>query len=384
MTAAPPPVAPAGVYVHVPFCAIRCTYCDFPTVAGQDARIPAYLDALDREIGAFQREVEGPVDTVYLGGGTPSRLLPAQVARILRAVRDRFGVAETAEVTLEANPESLTEDVLPGFVEAGVTRISVGVQSLDDRVLRAVGRAHDAAGAERAVARAVELGGGVQVNADLIAGLPGEDLDRWGDTVERVASWGTDHVSVYLLETDKDTPLSRAVRSGKTTVADDDGQAEAYVRTVEHLRAAGLEAYEISNFARGGRQSRHNLKYWTDAPYAAFGLGAHGYAGGTRRANRRDLAGYLDALSQGLDPLDWSEGFDAARRLGEALMLGLRLARGVDLDVLSARYGIDVRARYAPDWERAKDAGLLVLEGGLARLTPEGWLRCNELFVAFV
>lgn len=378
----PAEVAPAGVYVHVPFCAIRCSYCDFPTVAGQDARIPAYLDALEREIGSFQREADGPVDTVYLGGGTPSRLTVGQVGRLLQAVRARFPVASGAEVTLEGNPESLDEAGLAGFAEAGVTRFSVGVQSLDDGVLRRVGRAHDAAQAEKAVARARATGR--QVNADLIAGLPGEDLARWDETVARVASWGTDHVSVYLLETDKDTPLSRAVRSGRTQVADDDGLAGAYEGTVRVLEDAGLEAYEISNFARGQRHSRHNLKYWTDAPYAAFGLGAHGYAAGGRRANTRDLSTYLTTLADGRDPVEWWEPFQAERRLGEALMLGLRLRCGVDLDALAQRYGLDPRRLYKEAWERAQEAGLVVFEGTQVRLTPEGRLRSNELFVAFV
>lgn len=377
-----PTAAPAGVYVHVPFCAIRCSYCDFPTVAGQDARVPVYLDALEREIGTFQPEAEGPVDSVYLGGGTPSRLTPPQVGRVLSAVRARFAVLPGAEVTLEGNPESLGEADLAGFAEAGVTRFSVGVQSLDDAVLRRVGRAHDAAEAEAAVERA--LATGHQVNADLIAGLPGEDLARWQETVTRVAGWGTDHVSVYLLETDKDTPLARALASGRVEVADDDLQAEAYRVTVETLEGAGLAGYEISNFARPGRESRHNLKYWTDVPYAAYGLGAHAYGDGRRRANTRDLSSYLAALREGRDPVEWTEPFDRERRLGEALMLGLRLADGVDLAEVEARYGIDPLLRYGEAWERADAAGLVYMKGSRARLTLEGRLRSNELFVAFV
>jgi oxygen-independent coproporphyrinogen-3 oxidase len=232
------------------------------------------------------------------------------------------------------------------------------------------------------VARA--LATGRQVNADLIAGLPGEDLTRWDDTLARVASWGTDHVSVYLLETDKDTPLSRAVRGGRVDIAGDDGQAEAYETTVRVLEGAGLLAYEISNFARQARQSRHNLKYWTDAPYAAFGLGAHAYAAGRRRANTRDLSAYLAALAEGRDPVEWSEPFDAERRLGEALMLGLRLSSGVDLDALAMRYRLDPRSLYAEAWERAQEGGLVLFEGARVRMTPGGRLRSNELFVAFV
>lgn len=375
--------APAGVYVHVPFCSVRCSYCDFPTVAGQDARIPSYLRALEREIASFQRDVPGEVDTVYLGGGTPSRLPAEGVKRILGAVRARFSVAAGAEVTLEGNPESLSARAIAGFVEAGVNRLSVGVQSLDDRVLRACGRAHDAAEAEAAVARA-RRNGGCEVNADLIAGLPGEDLSRWGETLDRVLSWETDHVSVYLLETDKDTPLSRAIASGRLAEVDDDRQADLYRLTAERLEAGGLPLYEISNFAREGRRSRHNLKYWTDAPYAAFGLGAHGYARGVRRANRKDLTAYLQAVEAGEDPVAWTDPFEAGKRLGEALMLGLRLAEGIDLEALGARYGIDVEARFAADWEEAEEAGLLLREGARVRLTGEGRLRSNALFVAFV
>lgn len=375
--------APLGIYVHVPFCSVRCTYCDFPTVAGRDGAIDPYLDALAREIETLQPGLPREADTVFLGGGTPSRLSPAQVERVLGAVRARFRVADGAEITLEGNPESLTDARLAGYLAAGVTRISVGVQSLDDAVLRRVGRAHGAREAERAV-RAARATGFRDVSADLIAGLPGEDPERWPETVARVAGLGPDHVSVYLLETDKDTPLGRATRSGRAEVAGDDAQAALYERSVAVLEGAGFEAYEISNFARAGRRSRHNLKYWTDVAYAGFGLGAHGYHAGTRRANRRDLDGYLAAVGAGEDPVAWSEGYDAGRRLEEALFLGLRVTEGVDLGALAARYGIDPRARFREAWQRAAQARLTVHEGSRVRLTREGRVRSNELFCELV
>lgn len=378
-----PPAGPLGLYVHVPFCAVRCTYCDFATVAGRDGAIAAYVDALVREIASLQPDARGRADTVFFGGGTPSRLDPEQVARILDALARRFDLAADAEITLEGNPESLTASSLRGFRDAGVTRISVGLQSLDDAVLARVGRAHDAADGLAALARARQAGF-ADVSADLIAGLPGERLARWTETAGRVAACGPDHVSVYLLESDKDTPLGRAVRGGRQAIASDDALAQGYAATVAALETRGYELYEISNFARRGRRSRHNLKYWTDQPYAGFGLSAAGYVGGERRVNRRDLDGYLLAVSSGTSPVAERDPFEPGRRLEEALFLGLRVAEGVDLDRLGARYDARPEERFAAAWERAQAAGLIVREGARVRLTPAGRIRSNELFVDLV
>jgi len=376
-------IEPAGVYVHFPFCAIRCSYCDFATVAGRDERIEAYLRALEIEIASFQHEAPAEVDSVFLGGGTPSRLRPDSVARLLAALGRRFRLDPDTEVTIEANPESLSPQRLDGYRRAGITRISIGVQSLDDRVLRSVGRAHDAALAERAIVLARGVGF-ASVSADLIAGLPGEDLADWPRTLARIVELGVDHLSVYLLETDKDTPLGRAVRGGRVRAADEDALAACYRRGVETLRQAGFEHYEISNFARRGHRSRHNVKYWRDVPYAGFGLGAHAYLGGERRANRRDLDGYLADLEAGRDPLAEREPRDPRRRLEEALMLGLRLIEGVDLAALADRYGIDPARCFAGAWEHAEQGGVLERRGSRIRLTDRGRLCSNELFAELV
>jgi oxygen-independent coproporphyrinogen-3 oxidase len=374
---------PGGVYVHTPFCSVRCTYCDFPTVAGRDDRTGAYLDALVREIETAPCPALADVDTVFFGGGTPSRLTRHQVQRVLAAIRGRFALDPAAEVTLEGNPESLTAASLAGFREAGITRVSVGVQSLDDAVLRRVGRAHDAAGARRAV-REARGAGFAEVSLDLIAGLPGEDLARWDETIAETASWEPDHVSVYLLESDKDTPLGRAVRGGRLRVGDDDELAAAYEATVAALERAGFALYEISNFAKGGRRSHHNLKYWTDVAYAGFGLGAASYLDGERRSNRRDLDGYVADVAAGRSPMAERDPYEAGRRLEEALFLGLRVVEGIDLELLTARYGLDVRGRFAAAWERARAAGLIAESGPRIALTRAGRLRGNELFADLV
>ncbi len=371
------------MYVHFPFCAARCTYCDFASVAGSDERIEPYLAALEREIASFQPAAPQRVDTVYLGGGTPSRMSGAEVRRVLAAVKARFDLGEDAEITLEGNPESLVPEALEAYREAGIDRVCVGIQSLDDRVLAAVGRLHDASQAVEALERS-RAAGFRSVGLDLIAGLPGEDLRSWARTVRAAAALGPDHVSVYLLETDKDTPLARSLRASRIEVADDDALARAYEESADVLEAAGLPAYEISNFARPGHESRHNLKYWTDAPYAGFGLGAHAYLGGERRANVRDLDTYLARLDAGQDPVLTSEAYDPVRRAGEALILGLRRLAGVDLDAIGARYGIDLATRHREAWERAESAGLLERAGRRARLTRWGRLRCNELFLELI
>lgn len=375
--------APLGVYLHVPFCSMRCTYCDFPTVAGRDDRMAAYHDALIREIAALQPAWPREADSVFIGGGTPSRLEPGRIDELLAAVRRRFDLAPDAEVTIEGNPESLDRARLEGYRAVGVRRVSIGVQSLDDAVLRRAGRAHDAARAVAAFEDA-RRAGFASVSIDLIAGLPGEALEAWGRTVGRIADLEPDHVSVYLIEADKDTPLARAIRSGREPLADDDALARAWDVTSERLERSGFEHYEISNFARPGHRSRHNLKYWTDVPYAAFGLGAHAYDGRIRRANRRDLDGYLADLEEGRDPVASVDPFDPVRRLEEAVFLGLRVAEGIDLAALRRRYGTDPAERWRAVWDRGLDAGLLEVVGTRVRLTRAGRLCSNEVFAAIV
>jgi oxygen-independent coproporphyrinogen-3 oxidase len=382
-TARPAFAGPAGVYVHFPFCAARCTYCDFPTVAGRDSEIEDYLEALDREIEGGQPDLPAAVDTIYLGGGTPSRMSADQVHRVIRALRRRFDLHDGAEVTLEGNPESLTRERLGGYREAGVTRVSVGIQSLDDGVLRDTRRPHDAAGGLAAVARARACGF-TEINVDLIAGLPGEALGIWSESVRTMLDSEPSHVSVYLLETDKHTPLSRAVRSGRTRAASEDALVSAYRHSVEVLGDHGLEQYEISNFARPGSRSRHNLKYWSDQPYGGFGLGAHAYVGGRRRSNLRDLDAYLRRVAAGEDPVEWEDPWDPRRRLAEALILGLRLAEGVDLHGLGERYGTDVGALFERAWDRARAAGVIEWHGSRVALTPSGRLCSNELFAELI
>ncbi len=375
----PEPEGPGGVYIHIPFCSRRCSYCDFATVAGRDDVLPPYLEALRREIESFQPGAHETVDTVFFGGGTPSRLSGEQVSDLLRTVRNRFHVLPGAEITMESNPEDLTAGVLTGFREAGIGRITVGVQSLDPGVLQAVGRGHDGARALQAVEDAGRAGIG-QVAVDLIAGLPGEEPDGWQETLNRLIAVDPDHFSVYLLETDKDSPLSRSMQAGRTAYPEDDVLADAWEQTTNHLGAAGDLQYEISNYARPGKACRHNLKYWQDLPYAGFGLGAHAYHRGERRGNRKDLDGYCADLTVGRDPVAEWDRWHPVRRLEEALFMGLRLNEGIDADRIGARYGLDLQEAYRSVWEKAEEQCLVVRNGSRIRLTRAGQLRSNVVF----
>lgn len=375
----PPDLRPAGVYVHVPFCVTRCSYCDFPVVVGDESRVDAYLVCLKSEIRSRQLDVPRSVDSVYVGGGTPSRLSPAAVHGVLDVVMDAFSVEPDAEVSLEANPEDLDDTRLRGYRDAGINRLTIGVQSLDDTVLRRTGRRHHATRALDAV-RAARRAGFESVGVDLIAGLPGERLERWLETVDAVIELEPDHVSSYLLETDKDSALARSMRSGATVAPDDDALAATWERTVERFEATGFPQYEISNFARPGHVSRHNLKYWSDHPFAGFGLGAHGYAAGARRANTRDFRSYLQNVERGDDPAADLDPWDPVRRIEEALFMGLRRVDGIDLPWLSERYGIDLRAAFAEVWDRFERRGDIVSDGRMLRLTRSGLLGSNALF----
>jgi oxygen-independent coproporphyrinogen-3 oxidase len=367
-----------GVYVHVPFCTVRCTYCDFYLVAGGAPGGEAYAEAVAGEIASVGGALRGrAADTVHFGGGTPSLLPDRALARILETLGAVFPRAEGAEIALEANPEDITPARLAAWASLGFDRIAIGVQSLDDRMLRRLGRPHDAAGALRAVA-AARRSPLRSVAADVMLGLPGEDPARTHADLARLVDAGVDHLSLYLLEVHPRTRLGRALALGRLAACPDDRAADLYEAAAAFLAAAGFEHYEISNFARPGHRSRHNQKYWTDADYLGFGPSAHSYVDGRRFANAPDLRGYLRRGGAGVARVDEPEA--PARRGAEALIAGLRLAEGVDLGALRGRHGAGVPGPSDPAVRAMIDAGFLQAEGGRLRLTPRGRLVSNEVF----
>jgi oxygen-independent coproporphyrinogen-3 oxidase len=376
----------AGIYIHVPFCRSRCSYCDFATGAFEAALADAYVGALAREIESFKLDgADLDVDTVYFGGGTPSLLTPMQVSRVLDAVRSRFRMDARAEVTLEMNPGTVNAPGLRALREAGVNRASFGAQTFDDRELKRLGRTHTADDTRRTF-KDLRAAGFDNISFDLIAGLPRQALRAWERNLEEALALGPEHLSLYLLEVHEGTPLAEQIRQGRYNPPDPDLAAEMYRLLVARARAAGYEQYEISNFSLPGCESRHNLKYWTGAPFYGFGCSAHSFDGRrTRWSNERDARAYVKLIEEKSAAVVAREELDERGAGAEALFLGLRLlSKGVDLAEHRARYRCDVRADYAADLARFDEAGLIELDGDVLRLTPAGALLSNEVFAAFV
>lgn len=376
----------AGIYIHIPFCRARCSYCDFATGAYESALAERYVRALAREIESFTRaDSDEVVDTIYFGGGTPSLLMHEQVARTLEAVRARFRVCADAEVTMEMNPGTVTRETARAFRAEGVNRASFGAQTFDDRELRRLGRTHTADDTRRTFETLREAGFD-NVSFDLIAGLPRQTLDAWERNLSEALALRPEHLSLYLLEVHEATPLAAQIREGRYPVPDADLAADMYRLMVERTREAGYEQYEISNFCMTNRESRHNMKYWTGAPYYGFGCSAHSFDGrASRWSNERDARRYVELIEEDETAVVERTELDARERSAEAIFLGLRLlSRGVDLAEHRALFSRDVRVEYADDLARFDEAGLISVEGDVLRLTPEGALLSNEVFSAFV
>ncbi|MDQ3752451.1 MAG: radical SAM family heme chaperone HemW [Actinomycetota bacterium] len=365
-----------GVYVHIPFCKHRCHYCDFNTYEGQGELHLPYVDALiaDIENGDPGR----PATSIFFGGGTPTLLPAGELSRILRALAERIGVNPGAEVTVEANPETVNEAKFGALLEAGFNRVSIGIQSLAPRVLAQLGRAHSAERALEAV-RAARLAGFEEVNADLIYGSPWESTSDWMASLEGVAAAGPEHISAYALTVEAGTPLHTLVASGRSSDVDPDIQAERHEIASEFLGDAGYERYEVSNWAKPGHASEHNVLYWCAGDYLGLGAGAHGHLDGRRYWNERLPRNFVALVSSKRSTEAGTELLDADTRAGEAMMLGLRLASGVQVDAFTNRYGgrwFDARAGVVSDLEAA---GLLVSSDGWLRLSPGSTLVANDI-----
>ena len=368
-----------GAYLHIPFCAKRCGYCSFntaPEAPGAVERfLPALLGEMDLVAGA---PWAGTVDlrSVFVGGGTPS-LLPAEaMAQILERLRARFGIATGAEVTVECNPESVTPDRLAGYRRAGVTRISLGVQSLDDRILPTLDRLHSAAQA-RAAFDAARAAGFDDVSVDLIYGLPGLDLPTWETTVKEALDWMPDHVSAYALTLDEGSLWHAA---GVTGLPPEETTTAQYRRLAELAADAGFEHYEVSNYARPGHRSTHNQIYWRAEEYLGLGPGACGYLDNVRYGNVKPVERYGAMVAGGLPPVGTHETLTPRQRLAERLILGLRLGDGVPGEWIEERLAAGPgRLRAVLDaW---RERGLLIERDGRVRLTEAGFLLSDALFI---
>jgi oxygen-independent coproporphyrinogen-3 oxidase len=419
-----------GIYVQVPFCQTKCTYCNFHTGVVAKARFAPYAEAVCTEIrqhhqllnaagvdwgnadtceadnkeqfasvadvdraghlgrsnaAPLQRNNDGPhedlvADTVYIGGGTPSLLDPGLLRDILEAIRDTF-TGEFIEVTLEADPETIEAKKAAEWARAGINRVSFGVQSFSDKELAAAGRMHRRADIYRAVPILREAGI-ANVSLDLIAGLPHQRRESWEHSLEELTALAPEHVSVYLLEVDEGSRLGKELLAGGArynagAVPSEDEMAEFYEMAQVALRAAGYHHYEISNWAKPGFESKHNLKYWRRVPYLGFGAGAHSFSGAQRWANAHDAAAYVSAVDSGQLPVEQLERVTAEQALEEELFLGLRQLEGIDVERIERNYGVTLTGRFEP----LTSAGLVEREGSVVRLAPEKLSVSSEVFV---
>ena len=381
-----------GVYIQVPFCQTKCTYCNFHTGVVSSSRFAPYVTAVQTEIREHEERLaragvllprafsQSTVDTVYFGGGTPSLLDPAHLQGILVAIREVFHCSFT-EVTLEVDPETVDRVKAEAWAAAGINRISFGVQSFSDPELKAAGRMHRRDDVYRA-APILRVAGIHNISFDLIAGLPHQTRQSWQNSLDELIALSPEHVSVYLLEVDEGSRLgSELLRGGSkysaAAVPTDDAMTESYDLARSRLAAAGYEHYEISNFAKPGFASAHNRKYWRREPYFGFGAGAHSFSGTQRWANAHDAADYVQSIVAGKLPLQQLEDISAAEALDEELFLGLRQLEGIDLARLETAYGTQLESRFAP----LQTAGLIERAGSVVRLAPAHLSISNEAFV---
>lgn len=372
---------PAGIYLHIPFCKSRCSYCDFATDVYRDSgAVDRYVRALCLEISNFRSDISEPIDTIYFGGGTPSLLEPTYVENILASAVSVFSVAENAEVTMEMNPATVTPETLAAYRSLGVNRASFGVQTFDDRDLKLLARGHDANDA-RQTFRMLREAGFENVSFDLIAGLPGQTLENWSRNLDEAIALGPEHISLYLLEIHQSTPLAEQLRTARRPMPDEDLAAEMYELMLDRLAAAGYEQYEISNFSRPGFESRHNTKYWRLDPVYGFGVSAHSFGGHQRYANERDTAKYVELIESNKAAEVMREYTDVA---SEFIFLGLRLENGIDLAAYKQRFGVDLQTKYAEELNDMTKSGLVEIVNGNLLLSRKGKLFSNEVFAVFV
>lgn len=364
----------SGLYLHIPFCAHACPYCDFSFELWRGDLARRFLEALTVELGHRAAEPDWrdvTFDTVFVGGGTPTCLSRERLARLFTLVRAHLRVAPDAEITVEANPETVTDEKLAGLLEAGVDRLSIGVQSFSDVFLRRLGRHHSAERAVRAV-RQARRAGFRSLNLDLMFAVPGQSMPDWDETLAQALDLAPDHLSTYCLTIEAGTPFGRQAAAGQVVLPDEEAQLAMYQRAIERLTGQGYRQYEVSNFARPGAECRHNLVYWMGGNYLGLGPSAHSHVDGRRFANARHLETYLRLIEARGTATDLDEHLSIEQRTGESILLGLRMTEGLDVRAFASRFGPDAYASRRDRIAALTASGLLERSGHRLRLTRQG------------
>lgn len=371
-----------AAYVHIPFCRAKCFYCDFNSYPGMEEQFMPYVEAIIREITSAEPG-NSPLDTVYLGGGTPTVLASAALSRILAVLDDHLGLDDNPEVTIEANPGTVDEPTLLEIRQAGFNRLSIGVQSFDDAILSGIGRIHSSNDAREAFNMGRRAGFD-NISIDLMYALPGQTISDWQRTLEAALSLNPEHISLYELTVEEGTVLGNLRNKCLIRLPDEDLQIDMYMLAINTLTSAGYEHYEVSNFALPGSRSRHNMTYWRNEPYYGFGAGASGYIAGIRYMNTKAPAAYIESLRSGKSVVETSETLSGRQEMGETVMLGLRMLDGMDLIAFTARFGISLEEAYPTELATLKEKGLIESTKSTLRLTPAGLLISNEVAVEFL
>lgn len=375
-----------GMYIHIPFCIKKCRYCDFYSLpGGNESDLENYTRALLNEIKIRGYQMPAvQLESIYLGGGTPSLLDGEQLKSIITTCGDSFNILPGAEISMEANPATLDKARLAAMEEAGINRLSLGVQSFCDDELGLMGRVHNSA----AVIETVELihsRGWKNFNLDLIYGLPGQSLERWLQNLKQAVDCKPSHLSLYLLQLEEQTPMGKDVAQGRLQMLDEDEEWHMYSHAMEYLENRGFKHYEISNFCRPGWECRHNLVYWQGREYLGLGAGAVSFVAGSRYMNRPDLKEYTDALLSGKPgPVEELEHMSGRELMLDALILGLRLCAGIDLLDFRQRFGVDISSEYKEIIAQYMDRGLLNIENGRLSFTKAGYFLSNQVLSHFM
>jgi oxygen-independent coproporphyrinogen-3 oxidase len=373
----------AGIYVHIPFCVKKCGYCDFNAYSGyRDSTKIKYVDALCREIEA-RSEPETFVPTIFFGGGTPTTLAAADLARILETVRRSFAVDTDAEISLEANPSDATQSYLTELRQSGFNRISFGVQTFNDRLLKSIDRIHSAEDARSAVA-AARAAGFDNLSIDLMFGLPRQTLADWDRSLDAAFALDVPHLSMYGLIVEEGTVLWAKRERGKLPLPSEKIEAAMFGRAIERAVPAGYRRYEVSNYARPGFESRHNQIYWRNEDYFGFGAGAASYRHGIRSMNERLPGRFADRVNVDGSATVEQEQLTVAEAMGETMMVGLRMAAGIDLEGFANRFGVRAEDRFASQIETLRASGLLETVEGRLRLTDRGLFLASEVMMRFL
>jgi len=378
-----PQSSPRACYVHIPFCVRKCAYCDFNSYSGYTENLVArYVKALGQEISSTRDPA--PIDTVFFGGGTPTAIPAADQAGLLGAVLRTFDHAQDIEITTEANPGSSDVAGLSILREAGFNRISFGIQSFDDDLLKALDRIHSSDEAFRAVA-AARSAGFDNISIDLMFGLPNQTIAQWDDTLRKGLALGVQHISLYNLIVEDGTGFATLAKKGRLPLPDNDTMAEMYQMAIDSAKSAGMTQYEISNFAQPGKECRHNIHYWQNEVYYGFGAGAVAYENGERRTNLKRPIPYCKAVEQGHDLSEDTDRSPAGVRMSETMMLGLRMtANGVSFSRFRECYREDLLVRWATEINKYANFGLLDVMDDRVRLTSRGIFMANEVMAAFL